>query len=325
MRKAYIDDWIYGPRRSELPNTMFKPHMTGSGPQIDNRNWLDNIVDKAIAAGLPQGGSDLPIWLTYGKEIIYELLTGKEVFELPYFRKDPNNALVWVGKTNLLHVTKNGLEADNPYQQAAQKIVQKMPQVQFLGTVSEQQFIKNIKHFVPGVKNYLDGPNDNKIYHNMVDGKPVTPDQMTLLPNMFYVKVPGKNEHGQVMIIPDDMADKTAECNALLRKWNFDKARTWTLSQAKQYYESNKGDERGTWGKIKDWFSRHKILMSSLGAIGALTALGVGLYANKDSLSSAAKKVKNTVSSGYDTVKNALVTTYDSDPNVINPVTEWLY
>lgn len=32
MRQAYIDDWIYGPRRSEFQTTMFRPHMTGSGP-----------------------------------------------------------------------------------------------------------------------------------------------------------------------------------------------------------------------------------------------------------------------------------------------------
>ena len=336
MRKVYIDDWIYGPRRSELQNTMFKPHMTGSGPQAQ-RSWLDDVVDRTVAAGLPQGGSDLPVWLTYGDEIIYELQTGKEVFELPYFRKDPNNALVWVGKTNLLHVTKNGLDANNPYQQAAHKIIQKIPEAKFLGTVSEEDFLGDVKHFVPSVNNWLDGPTDNKIYHNMVDGKPITPDQMTLLPNMFYVKTPGKNIHGHVLIIPDDMANKTVECNALLKKWGFDKSRTWTISQARKYYEDNKGDERGTWGKVKDWFSRHKILMSSLGAIGALATLGVGIYNNSSAIASAANqvgnaistgynKVKNTVSSGIDTVKDSAAKVFSNmfAPGTINPAEQWL-
>ena len=251
MRKVYINDWIYGPRRSDFQHTMFRPHMTGSGP-TPQQGYVDALVDQVVANGLPEANPNNDTQLRYNNMPVYAMPSGAEVIDLPFFDFDPNNGLMWVGQ-DILHVTKTGAREDNDkYKRAAMMIIRTMDtkSSKFLGSFTEKQFWKKGRIYSKTLNMNLKAPRDNKIFHTL-DGNAITPKQMTELPNMFWVKAAGKNDHYPVLIVDDELASNTDEYEKFLERKNIHNAKVWSYSEAEEYYASHKEEEASTWSKIK--------------------------------------------------------------------------
>ena len=314
MRKAYINDWIYGPRRSEYQTTIFRPHMTGSGP-TQKQSALDELVDQVIANGIPRPNQNNDTQLMYKGKPIYDMPDGREVYDIPWFDFDVDNALMWVGPNNIIHVTNGSINDNNGvYSRAAQMIISAFPQnkIRFLGTVTQKQFVRKCTMWSKGLKMKFNIPNDNKIFHTL-NSQYVTPAQMTQLPNMFWVKMPGKNEHYPILVIHDEISEDSEQYKEYLRAFNVKKPQVWHVSKCMDYFQEHKKDEETILTKVKSFVGRHKALVASLGAIGALAGLGIAMYSvNPGAVATAAGAIGTAAGKAKDAVVSGAKTTYDT-------------
>ena len=289
MKKSYQEQWINGKRQSDKQYTQYQPRglkSSTSGNSLEQtllETTKPPIVNKDVSTQLVflQGKS---------KGFLYNIPSGEEINgDFPMLQSDPMNGLAWCvqdGKNNTVHVTKGELSrSQGLYSEIANRIAGRMGG-ECIGSYTYPDFLKRCKMYNKTVNSFIDWPRDNKVFHTLDGKKSLTPEQMSsMLPALFWVRVGGKTDHRIHLIVPDDLPLRK-EWNDYIRSRNPEYTGTpiWTFGRACDYYLEHKDEEQSLFSRMKNWASRHKSALAMAGIVTGLTAAGLGLYNNRESI-----------------------------------------